>query len=256
MNLHSFLRIFGSLIAAFIMLVAGYALASVVRNNRDAVLVANIPFIGRNDGRGTSLTIEVAPLTESTELYSIQGGYPRFPDAKELTEGLDTFIEEVQTSFIKAVEENNQARQDTAPGGETVEPLDAYLEVTWEPSQLTREILSFKVQIDAYEGGANASQEIRTFNYNVKEKRSIELSELFSGSDYLNRISRSGRSILRTTLANQGSFSQEILNLGTEPIRENFSNFTFNETVVTFHYPKFGVAPGALGPQQFSLPRE
>ncbi|MGC9603522.1 MAG: DUF3298 domain-containing protein [Minisyncoccia bacterium] len=205
---------------------------------------------------GTLQMSVVSVKDASSKLYAIDAEYPQFGGAPaSFNSEIADFVNNRITEFKKASAENWQARQDTRPAGEPKQEFPAqpfYFESNWEPEQLNQNYISSIVRFSEYIGGANENQNLRTFNYDFVDKREVALADVFPGvPDYLQKISDIVRSSLTSQLdaASNGHVATDILNQGTEPTEENFSNFVFNDNVITFYFPKYQVAPGVFGEQ-------
>jgi hypothetical protein len=209
-----------------------------------------------------SLQISIISMKDSSNrLYAINVEYPQFANAPtSFNAEIADFVNDNIAEFKKISAENWQARQDTAPLGEPKQEFPDqpfYFTLSWEPEQLNQNYVSFVVRFYEYIGGANENQNLKAFNYDLKSGREVSLADLFpSVPDYLDKISDLVRSSLSSQLdaVSGGHVQTDILNQGTEPTLDNFSNFVFNDGVVTFYFPKYQVAPGVFGEQYVSIP--
>ena len=114
------------------------------------------------------------------------------------------------------------------------------------------------MRYDSFSGGANENQDLQTYNFDLTKRAPIFLADLFGSSpNYLATISKLVRNDLKQSLsvASDGNTPTDMINAGTEPTVENFSDFTFTDYTVTFYFPKYAVAPGSFGEQKVTLPR-
>jgi len=209
-----------------------------------------------------SLGTSIVSVKENTKLYTVDAEYPQFAGVSDsFNKSIADFAEGNISDFKSASAENWQARQDTTPAGEPKQefpPQPFYLSFNWEPEQLNQTSISFIARFAEYVGGANEIQNLKSFNYDLKNQKEVALADLFPGvPDYLNKISDIVRSDLISALdaASGGHTSMEMLNQGTEPVLENFSNFVFNTQTVIFYFPKYQVAPGVFGEQNVPVSR-
>ncbi|MGC9610694.1 MAG: DUF3298 domain-containing protein [Minisyncoccia bacterium] len=202
------------------------------------------------------LRVSVAAVKENTKLYAVDAEYPQFDGVSDsFNKSIADFAESNISDFKSASAENWQARQDTLPPDEPKQefpdkPFDFIL--NWDLEQLSGNYISFIARFEEYVGGANEIQNLKTFNYDLKNNKEIALADLFLNTpDYLNKISDIVRSDLISELnaASEGHTPTEMINQGTEPTLENFSNFVFNDQTITFYFPKYQVAPGVFGEQ-------
>jgi len=216
-------------------------------------------FLGPKQVAQNSGTVQISVVSvkdASNKLYTINAEYPQFASAPAtFNSEIADFVNGQIAEFKKASAENWQARQDTMPAGEPGHEFPDqpfYFDSNWESEQLNRNYVSFVVRFSEYVGGANENQNLKTFNYDFANKREIALADIFPGvPDYLQKISDIVRSSLSSQLdaASNGHVPTDMINQGTEPTVENFSNFVFNDNVITFYFPKYQVAPGVFGEQ-------
>lgn len=201
-----------------------------------------------------TVDVEVVTTDRSTDLYTIRAEHPRFPSLPGLTSEIDAYVEDSIEQFTKTVQENDAARRDTAPPGEGSLDFAYNFSIVWKPAQINSRYVSLVLHMDAFEGGANLRQEVRSFNYDVQAERAVTLADLFpSDPAYLQRVSAYARQVLEGNLGE--NTTPDFLDEGTRPVLENFSRFTFTDDLVTFTFPKYQVAPGAAGEQTVTMPR-
>jgi len=210
---------------------------------------------------GSALGVSVVSDKENTKLYTVDAEYPQFagvPDS--FNKSIADFAESNVPDFKSASAENWQARENTLPTGEPKQEFPDqpfYFTLNWEPEQLNQNYISFIARFAEYIGGANEIQNLKAFNYDFKDKKEIALADLFPDvPDYLQKISDIVRADLTSELdaASGGNTPTDMINQGTEPTEENFSNFVFNDQTVTFYFSKCQVAPCVFGEQYVPVP--
>jgi len=196
----------------------------------------------------------------SNKLYTIDAEYPQFVGVSAaFNSEIADFVNGNISDFKQASAENWQARENTLPAGEPKQEFPDqpfYFDSNWEPEQLNQDHISFVDRFYEFVGGANENQNLKTFNYDVKNGSNVALVDLFPDvPDYLQKISDFVRSSLSSQLdaASNGNVQTDMLDQGTEPTLDNFSNFVFNDSVVTFYFPKYQVAPGVFGEQSVPI---
>jgi len=223
-----------------------------------------IPQIGKSSNKPSTVSLSVAHISENTSISTIQGEYPQFNGLAEFNAAVKQSIDDRIAEFKKNTEENNTIRQKLAKEDGTLPEFSAPaygFTLTWSPQQTNKNYISFVMRISAFEGGANERQDIITFNYDVKNKRPISLESLFPDNpSYLEHISTFTKGDLigqfRKSELGVGDIPLDFVEEGTKPIPDNFSRFTFDDSVVVFYFPKYQVAPGAFGEQTVIMPRE
>lgn len=209
-----------------------------------------------------SATID-ATHEDVDRFYRIDVEYPQFDRGLDVLNGeIASYVNDSLAEFKTIAKENWKTRQDTMPAGQTKgeypeTPFTFF--VTWMPKQINGRYISIIVRVDSYEGGAHGRQELRTFNYDVMNKKTIELADLFPGDrGYLGKVAKFAydRLIEDLTIASEGHVDLSMIAEGTAPTGNNFKNFTFNEYAIELHFPKYQVAPGVFGEQRVMMPRK
>lgn len=249
-------KIYTSLAAAALVLIVVFVIAGRWPGSTDITNAPPEPG-GNQTASSTpegSLDVEVVTISRDTPLYTVRAEHPRFAAAPALTGEIDAYVEDTVEQFIKTVQENDDARRETTPEGEEAGSFVYSLTLNWRPAQLNSRYVSFAMHLDAFEGGANLRQEVKTFNYDMQSKRAVTLADLFPGdSSYLQRVSEYTRQVLAGNLGE--NTSEDFLLAGTRPTLDSFAWFTFTEDLITFVFPKYQVAPGAAGEQSVTMPR-
>ncbi len=193
-----------------------------------------------NSVDGNSVPMNIKTINEQSKLYSIQAEYPTFPSQKAFSDSINSYIADRISYFKKTSTENWQVLHPD-------KPFDFIL--SWSSSQINRDFVSFNIKLEYFVGGANLTQEIKTFNWNMKKNKKISLADLFpNDSNYLSTVSNYCRNNLIGQFAGQ-IIDDSLISEGTTPKLENFERFTFDKNKIIFYFPKAQVAPGANGEQ-------
>jgi hypothetical protein len=197
----------------------------------------------------------------SSQIYKIEGEYPQFVNvSSSMNAAITDFVDTNLSQFKTSSQENWQARLDTMPTG-TVNTLPAqsfYFSSSWEPEQINNRYVSVIVRIDYFNGGANGTQLLKTFNYDVATGHMLSLTDLFPGvTNALQQISKLAADQLTNSAQDttNGKAPIDMIKAGTEPTADNYANFTFNDDVVTVYFPKYQAGPGYFGEQNVGITR-
>jgi hypothetical protein len=208
------------------------------------------------------VSIDVVSIQETQPLYSIEVEYPQLKNASpSLNSQISSNIENSITEFKQNSTANWQARQNSMPNA-SPEPAPTtppfFLTTTWQPYQLNSQYVSLIVRNSAFEGGANSSQTLATYNFDLQNQKSLTLADVLPAEDdLLEKVSAIARQQLADSLAvDGGRVDTQMLDDGTQPTADNFANFTFDHTNVTIFFPKYQVAAGVYGEQQVIIPRD
>jgi len=200
--------------------------------------------------------MKIHSIRESDSFFYVQAEYPEFMAAGEdFNHEIAALISDKISGFKEESMDNWTARLDTVPAGKPVpeNPERPFPFIaSWESAQLNTQYLSFVIKIYYFTGGAHGSEEIRTFNYDMLQKKKIGIEDfLDSSQEALERISKiSAEDItgqLQSTGWKEDDTLKEMINQGTTPTFENFKNFNFDPQGLTIYFGKYQVAPGAVG---------
>lgn len=214
-----------------------------------------VPQISTQNSTGLAPDVydmRIVSAETKSEVARIRYEYPQFKNASSSFNGrIAGFIEQTKKEFESAVQENYKARLETASDAEKLEiergsiPLGEYI-ATWKSVQHSENIISLVVDVYAFSGGANGSQSIGTFNYDLLAKKEITLAGLFQeDSNYLNKISRLVESKARQEIQNRGG--GELFKEGLAATEGNYELFTVEREGVRFYFPKYAITAGAFG---------
>lgn len=146
---------------------------------------------------------------------------------------------------------NNPARGEPLPGSEP-----STLDVTYSIQSNTTipNIVSIRLIESFFEAGAaHPGHYIDTLNYNTTTGAEISLSDIFSSSDYLNRLSSSTRLFLQKKIGNNLDLYPQVSS-GTEAVPENFETFILADTGIIIIFQEYQVAAYAAGVQEVLVP--
>lgn len=252
------------LVVAIISFLIGYS-----RGSSTTVITSGASTSGlstnASSSSGSGLTLSMVSLNNdpTNKLYQTEGEYPSFPSAPQLNQEVSNFVGTELSQFETNVAQTWQAEQATLPKGtppQTNPPSPFEFILSWEPAQLNTHYISFVVRIGADEGGANSTDLVQTFNYDLSENKDVTLGDLFPGkADYLSSIASYCDQVLTEELSspnNPDAVPASMIQSGTEATPANFSDFTFSGNLVTIYFPKYQVAPGALGEQHVTFAEE
>ena len=107
-----------------------------------------------------------------------------------------------------------------------------------------------------YSGGAaHPNTYNESFNYDFKNNKEIKLSDVFNQNvDYLSILSSICRENLKAKEIFNDEYSQQMIDLGTEPTEAKFSNFVFEDDYLTIMFNPGQVSAYAAGLQEVRIP--
>jgi hypothetical protein len=204
--------------------------------------------------------------------------YPYFNNAS------DEFNSKIENLLKKSIEEskisskeNWQARFNTQAKGDNIPEVPvmggkfSYFS-DYKIVQSNTDYISVLLIYGGFDGGAHGYENIFSYNYDVKNKKTIELKDLFNNdTSYLNKLSTSSRELLKKkyavvteeekknsspeALKEYVDNSMAMIESGTEPKLENFSVFTFTPDKVKIHFGQYQVGPYVIGMPEVEIDR-
>jgi hypothetical protein len=148
-----------------------------------------------------------------------------------------------------------------------------YFFVDFVLTQSNPDYISFILKFSGFSGGAHGYENYVSFNYDVRNKKELEIDDLFSDDfDYLNFLSLRSREILKNRFAivneeDKVNYAPEMLEEyldsivssiedGTGPEKENFSVFTFLPNKIKIYFAQYQVGPYVIGMPEIEVERE
>lgn len=250
------------------------------KNNPSKDKVNEAPITGTEKPQPVAKIIDRTLATEqkynTPDTYTVfDVVYPQFKNAgADFNKKIEDTVMTGIASQKKDSADNWKARYDTQSPGEKIPQFPAKgdkftFNVSWEPTQVNNQYISFVLIISGYTGGAHGYQNMVSFNYDVVNKKEISLAELFPNDpNYLKTISAFSVKDLTAqfhtrlnlkTKADEQNFKESVLPMllsGTEPVPENFSIFTFTPKTVTIYFSEYQVAPYAMGESKVTIARK
>ncbi len=226
---------------------------------------------GDDSTGSTSSLVTIAPrmvpVDEDSYLFGIGGSYPQFSQADDAFNAkiASTFTNDI-AEFKKTVNADYQAHLQTDPDFQKNFTKGDYYSYQIKATvvQSNSHFISVAIHYGGFSGGAHGSENVATFNYDVKSGAEISTLEYFFPGDlaYMKKVSDQARAQLTAKIAKAASPSPLDANLksmiidGTQPNDPaNFKNFTFTNGSVKIYFPAYQVAPYVFGEQTVTIPR-
>ena len=182
---------------------------------------------------------------ESGKNYAIETRYPFVGaiDNGQVNIEISNFIEIIKDFF-----KNSVANIEDWGGDNT-------LRIYYETYELNNNFVSIRFEISEYTGGAHPMNYSKSFNYDLKKNKIINLSDILdSNKNYLNSISEKTIQYLLKINTDNGITDEDWIREGASPKEENFQTFTFNKNNIVFSFDAYQVAAYAAGRQEISFP--
>jgi hypothetical protein len=217
---------------------------------------------------GTSATGQNAPgsIHENQPYYTIDAVYPTAtPLAKTAGATADANARATMQSFVESTiaDFKNQNVDGLTEADAQTMGLGAGRQYALDieyVSTSTAKTTSYIFTIYQDTLGAHPNGDYQTFTFDNASGNQLTISGLFmSGSKFLNRLSMMARQSLPQTIANdeQTDASQvdtSMIDAGTEPVLDNFSEFYLANGQLVLIFPPYQVGPYALGTVLFPIP--
>lgn len=270
----------------------GYDVGIIMRNILIIILfIVALVFIWREskEPKNTESTLsntEIASLSvktikEQTPYTDINVQIPQFRNTSlAFNKKIEKTITDIIEEHKQETEENWKARLETQGPDENLPetPVDQANRMFFYsnfdlPEQNNNSYVSVLIRYGGYTGGAHSYEEIMAFNYDVKNRREVVLADLFpNDADYLTTVSNFTREALVKRFtenigegfdsqAKKQAYIKDVIEPmifdGTDPAKpENFANFTFTDSQITFHFGQYQVGPYVWGQQNVVMPRQ
>lgn len=236
-----------------IIIAAGAITGFTIWSKKHAPVVPNENPVTTSDESKYLVTKEpqMVSVAEDSYLLGINGSYPQFSQADAsfnkkiadtITDGVKSFKDNASADYKARLEiGGDEFQKQFEQGG-----MYTY-EVKTDLVQSNDNDISFVIHINGYSGGAHGFHGIITFNYDVKNKKELMITDFISIKD----VAQKSYDELNQKLGD--IFFKE----GVNPkLVENFQNFTFTNDVITVYFPEYQVAPYVAGEQQVIISRK
>jgi hypothetical protein len=206
-----------------------------------------------------SVDPNMVSVAEDSYLLGIGGSYPQFPQADAVFNAkiAKIFTDEI-VQFKQTVNENYKARLETEGDvfQKQFEQSGMYFyEIKSDIIQSNDQYISAVLHFGGYSGGAHPYENVITFNYDVKNKKELKVSDFLS----LQSASEKSRLLLRAKFEKDGNYDENINRMmeeGTDPKnQDNFQSFTFTPDMITLYFGQYQVAPYVYGEQKIEIER-
>jgi len=210
--------------------------------------------------------IKMIAVNSNSDYSIATGEYPQFNNTGvDFNKKISDIVENAINEHSKNSKESWNARFETQIPDENISKIpnkeDRFsIDVSTSIVRNDSNVISFKMDIYEFSGGAHGNTGTYTFNYDIKNQKEITLLDIGKGdTQLLQKISNKARVLLRADLAKRSEIKPEevdtdMLNSGTTPEVENFSLFTLpQDGKITFHFPSYQVAPYVFGPSEITL---
>lgn len=187
-------------------------------------------------------------LDEETDNYSINVSYPHYGN-KKIENILRNYIDDYIASFKKEL--NNE------PSSNWKNSLD----ISHERFSFSENIVSYVFYIYTFTGGAHGGTNIVTKSFNTDTLNELNLENVFEEDEnYLEKISELAIKNLKENLISKDAtpdsikFSEEWIEEGASPKKENFKRFSLTKKEIVFYFEQYQVAPYSDGIQTVKIP--
>jgi putative hemolysin len=199
----------------------------------------------KNTFKITKPYIFLEKQTENGKNYTIETMYPYVGAIEngQVNIEISNFVDNIVTFFKEMV-----GKADAWDG-------DNSLKIFYEPYEINSEFVSIRFEVSEYTGGAHPNTYSKSFNYDFKNNKIINLSDIFDvNKDYLNNLSNKTIQYLLKTNNESGLSDEETIRAGAGPKEENFKTFTFSKNTIVFYFNPNQVAVYVAGRQDVIFP--
>jgi hypothetical protein len=177
-----------------------------------------------------------------------------FPATSTAQQMIDTYADRYVDYYLESVspmyEEDKQKATDE-------QPIDAWYNYSYNiqssVSSYAGDLLVYQIYTDRYEGGAHGMHQNRFINYDLKNQRALQLSDLFIENSY-----SALTDLLWSQLAADNNVSSrqalEDIGYGITGDLVPSENFFIEKDAITFVYNAYEIAPYSVGTVYIRLP--
>jgi hypothetical protein len=172
--------------------------------------------------------------------YMVMQGDPAVAGPFNLA--MDNFIQQTVSGF----------KQDVLQAANTSQISGSDLEIHFSPTLISGRTVSIIYMVYVYyAGAAHPNSYSVSFNYDISQKRMLELKDLFNaGADYLDPIANYCGTELKKSLGD--AYFED----GALPKDENYKNWNLLLDGLQISFDPYQVGPYAVGPQKVLVPMD
>jgi hypothetical protein len=194
-------------------------------------------------------------VAQSDNFYNIQAEYPQFDDADlAFNQKIAATVTGQITAFEKEARDNFNARNATLPAGQPrLEKPEAPFDFIAAPTmaQFGPDYESFMIDVYYFSGGAHGIDQIFAFNYDLKNKKEINLADFLGSADNLSKLASLAQGQVLAQAKSNGlqinDSLKQMISDGTAPTPDNYRNFTFGYGKLTVYFEQYQAGPGSSG---------
>lgn len=225
-------------------------------------------------------TFEVRQIKKDDKYVNFDIKYPYFfytgPDFNnEIKDFVETQVEAHSITSKEAWQARYQNRTDEYDISKFPKNNDEkfYFFSDFEVVQSNSSYVSVVIHYGGFGGGAHGYENIVSFSYDIKNKKKIELIDLFAGeANYLSFLSEYSRKHFKELLEEKikETFTEKddknavqdyvtnyimMIEGGTKPTKENFSVFSFTKDKIVIYFGQYQVGPYSDGMHELEILR-
>lgn len=220
--------------------------------NRESVLKNTMP-----TGQKQQIQVEDRKIAEDQKPLKIDIAYPYIEGQNNFNDKIKNYLNQQIKDFKTNSLENDAAIKKVDPESYAKYPRTYDMVAEYAVGEVDENVISIVFEIYMFEGGAHGNTTFYGFNYSSKDKKEIQLTDLFPNQpDYLDKISKYCFTDLTKQITERmGATDGSWIDQGTQPKLENFSVFLVNKDSIVFYFPQYQVAPYAAGDFKVIYPR-
>ncbi|MDP3882547.1 MAG: DUF4163 domain-containing protein, partial [Candidatus Staskawiczbacteria bacterium] len=181
------------IIAVIIVVIVVIAGGFVFYLQREAILgkkANSSKQLTQDQNQSQEINIENKTITDNTKPFKINITYPSIAGQDDFNRKAQNIVDTQLNDFKTYSLENDNLAKQTDPIGYAEYPREYYLEINYDKGLINSDTISTVFTISNYTGGAHGANYFVSLNYDLKNNKDIQLSDLFPGQpDYLQKIS-------------------------------------------------------------------
>jgi hypothetical protein len=220
---------------------------------RDPIVTEIKDEIIKEPNIGLSTRTEIIEEQREELSYEIDAEYPQIIGLADSTaqEGINEKIHSFMLEKIDVFQETVQEMEQSEAEAERIWEIKSSFDADFFVALLNKEIASIKFNIsEYYTGAAHPHNYTVAFNYDIEKREEIALESVFRPEiDYLSILSEKTKQALIEQFKGEIEGTEEWIDRGTAPEKENFQNFCFSRTDLIIFFNPYQIGPHALGGQ-------
>lgn len=248
-------KIIAIIIVVLVLAGGGY----IIYSQRDAILNSAKKDSGQqeNQPETKNYIVEEKTIKDATKPFNIDIRYPYIEGLDDFNAKVDSIVNSNISEFKSNSLENDNAVKQVDPESYAKYPRQYDINIGYSKGEIDGDVVSIIFEVYRFEGGAHGATNFIPLNYSPKNKKEIQLADMFPGQpNYIQKISDFCVPELKKQVTDRlGSTDGAWIQDGADAKADNFSVFMIKNDSLVFFFQQYQIAPYAAGDFQVTMPR-